>query len=185
MENNKLPAIPNDDAKEFHKAIHDYEIVDGNPLTIGHALKDLPTKVISHGRIYDTEYVSAGMRIGASTTIDITQKSHETALPRAKESIFNNINSQLNISRCDGEVMSWAHADHYVSPEFDDDLPCVEDLQECFNKPYTLNALVPLKKGKEPTEPHTHFAHYQIKGKPAHYVCENLYPVDPDVVQDL
>lgn len=184
MENNKLPTITDQNAKEFHNAIHDYEIVDGDPLTIGHVLKDFPKNTFTHGRIYDAEYVSVGVRAGTGTTIDITQKVHETALPRATENNFNGINSQLNMSRCDGEVLTWAYANHYIPAQFDSGLTYEEDLKEGFNKPYTMNALVPLKEGQEPMWSSA-FANYQIKGKPARYVVEPIYAVDPDVVQDL
>lgn len=184
MEKTNTPIFKDNGAKDFHNAIHDYEIVDGNPLTIGHALKDFPKNTFSHGRIYDAEYVSVGVRAGTGTTIDITQKVHETALPRATENNFNGINSQLNMSRCDGEVLTWAHANHYVPALFDSELTYEEDLKEGFNTPYTNNVMVPLEKGQEPAGPYA-YANYQIKGKPAHYVVEPIYAVDPDVVQDL
>lgn len=170
--------------KEFSEAIREYNIVDGDPLTIGHALKELPKQVISHGRIYNVEHLNVNAVISEGTSAAAAATVSHQVKPIVRETGYGSMSSQLNITRCENEVTAWSYAGKPISHE-DHTFSYGETLEQGLDAHFTLSALMPCASAQQSTEDTDMLFNYTINGGPAKYVKENIYPVDPDVIQDL
>ena len=181
MEVNKPTENKTEFAKNFCKLVEQHQVNDGDPITIGSALKELPKQAISHDRIYDVIDVHTSSNYYKASGFEATVRHNAAMHVKNPGYDQNSVFAGMTMDRHNGEVTRSASANKRILRSGAPD----DVVAECLNVPF-YNGINLLTEDNDPSDDQDmFFSHQQNGGRKYKFVLEPVYPVDSDVIEDL
>lgn len=169
---------------ELLEKVRNYEPVDGDPLTIGAMLKELPKQVISHGNIYEVGHanadVSVGSSCGATTTVNIS--GHRTSVDN--EYAYGHMSGTMYIQRCDGEVSKFANSQPRNPYEGRSDT-ISDAIDKGLTTPMMCQGYSPVSAEEISNDDIPYYQQIKMGNRTFKYDTQPMYAVESEVIQDL
>lgn len=155
---------------------------DGDPLTLGSVMQEIPKQIYSHGRIYDVVQACASFSTESRERLDVFKRQYDCDDGCETESGFVR-NAVVKLSRHDGEVRLASSLYKYQGVGDGDDIGML--MSNAFNDYFQLGAHVSSDLKQLNIVVDDVMDHDDLFEERRRYKVEPIYNVDADVVQDL
>lgn len=171
-------------AAELLEKVRNYEPVDGDPLTIGAMLKELPKQVISHGNIYEVGNANADVSVGSSRGTTTTVSSDGYRTNADNEYAYGHMTGTMYIQRCEGEVSKFANSQSR-NPYSGAGDTISEAIDKGLSIPMTCQGYTLASDEEISSDNIPYYHRMKIGNRTYKSEIQPLYAVEADVIQDL